>query len=614
METQSDGAAGATPSTGDPWALASRAEPVAYLLCIEGERAATVPLPASGELIIGRSAECGLRLSDELVSRAHARLLVMPDGIRLEDCGSRHGTLLNDQKLTGSRLLASGDVIGICGAVLIVHRRRAAPGAVSGRAMLDERSLMRRFEEELERSLRYRRELSLVIVRSTRPFLRIRVAGVLAERLRLIDVAALFGEQELAVLLPETCSDEAVELANALVARLSDAAAGIATSPADGVDADTLLSCARMATMAPGSNGPSKVARAADATHVIELDERRVVLADPAMVGIYDLLKRLARSDLPILIGGETGVGKELAAAAAHKFSPRAQGPLVAINCASIPEQLAESELFGHERGAFTGAATAKPGQLELAHHGTVFLDEIGELPLAVQAKLLRVLETGELQRIGDLKPRAIDVRIVSATNRNLAAEIESGRFRQDLYFRLAAAQVVIPPLRDRPRDLAVLVQRLFAAACARLGRRPLPFTIAATQALFLHRWPGNVRELKNTLDYAAAAAPDSAVEIDTWHLPPALARTQRAPSRDDAPSEAARAPPVATTTPGGTPMGCRFRPIDDELRELERDRMVAALAAAHGVQNRAAELIGMPLRTFVTKLKRYSIATSEWK
>jgi len=615
MEPRRDGSVTATPSTGDPWASTSRTEPGSYLLCIEGERAVTVPLPVSGELSIGRSIECGVRISDELVSRAHARLFVVPDGIRLEDCGSRHGTLLNGQKLTAPRLLASGDVIGVGAAVLIVHRTTRAS---SGRAMLDAPSLLRRCEEELERSLRYRRELSLVVVRSERPFVRPRVASVLTERLRLIDIAAFFGEQELAVLLPENRVDEAADLARALVELWPDATAGVATSPADGVDVDTLFSCARMAAM---SAAAGKVACAADAVHVVELDGREVVLADPAMVGIYELIKRLARSTLPILILGETGVGKELAAAAVHRFSPRAQGPFVSINCASIPEQLAESELFGYERGAFTGAATAKPGQLELAHRGTVFLDEVGELPLAVQAKLLRVIETQEVQRIGDLKPRAVELRIVAATNRDLSAEIAAGRFRQDLFFRLAAAQVVIPPLRDRPRDLAVLVQSLFAAACARLSRPPLSLTIAATQALFLHRWPGNVRELKNTLDYAAAAAPEGTVEIDLWHLPPPLSRPQRAASRvadppGDAAEVAADAPgadPAAPRVPDATPDG-GFRPIEDELRELERGRMVAALAATGGIQNKAADLIAMPLRTFVTKLKRYAIGTEEWR
>jgi DNA-binding NtrC family response regulator len=173
----------------------------------------------------------------------------------------------------------------------------------------------------------------------------------------------------------------------------------------------------------------------------------------------------------------------------------------------------------------------------------------------------------------------------------------------------------VIPPLRDRPRDLAILVQTLFAAACTRLGRRPLSLTIAAIQALFLHRWPGNVRELKNTLDYAAAAAPESSVEVDLWHLPPAFTRAERpAPPGGrgaDAPGEPAHTPlPAAATARDGG----MFRPIEDELRELERDRMVAALAATGGEQNKAAELIAMPLRTFVTKLRRYAIGVAEWK
>ena len=339
------------------------------------------------------------------------------------------------------------------------------------------------------------------------------------------------------------------------------------------------------------------------------------------MVRIYELIKRLARSQLPILIQGETGVGKELAAAAVHAFSTRAGGPFVSINCAAIPEHLAESELFGHERGAFTGAVSAKPGQLEIASGGTVFLDEIGELSLAVQAKLLRVLETQELQRVGDLKPRTADIRIAAATNRDLAAEVEAGRFRRDLFFRLGAAQVVLPPLRDRPRDLAFLSKRLFDDACRRLQRRPLALTVAATQALFLHRWPGNVRELKNAMDYAAAAAPDTSVEIDVWHLPPTVTAAVREAAAEAAPAAAAGGAPMMHSAEPGAPAlhagadsARSFRPIEDEIRELERRRMIEALAATSGVQNRAAELIQMPLRTFVTKLKRYAITPSDWK
>jgi two-component system response regulator AtoC len=566
-----------------------------YLLCIEGERSWTFALPGSGEVIIGRGNDAGLRLGDDLVSRAHAQLMVVPDGLRVTDLGSRHGTLVNGQALTGSRLLGSGDVLTVGNALLIVHRpvRSAA-----GRSVLESAGLMRRLEEELERAIRYRREVSVVVVRSAEAFDRPRAGAALAPRLRLIDAAAFVGDRELCVVLPELDPDEAAAFAQ----DLGLGAVGIATSPADGVDVDTLVSCARAAA---ATAKPGAIAYARNAVHRIALGDAEVVLADPAMVGIYDLIRRLARSTLPILIQGETGVGKELAAAAVHTFSARAHGPFVSINCATIPEHLAESELFGHERGAFTGAVSAKQGQLEVGNGGTVFLDEIGELPLAVQAKLLRVLETGELTRVGDVKPRMTDIRIVAATNRDLAAEVEADRFRRDLFFRLGAAQVVVPPLRDRPRDLAILAHRLFAAACERLHRRTLTLTVAAMQALFLHPWPGNVRELKNAMDYAAAAAPETSLEVDVWHLP---ATVKAAAAR-------AGGEPAATDPAGTAGDGTRaFRPIDDEVRELERTRMIEALAATAGVQNKAAELIEMPLRTFVTKLKRYAITAADWK
>jgi two-component system response regulator AtoC len=585
-----------------------------YLLCIEGERSWTVPLPASGELIIGRGTDAALRLADELVSRAHAQILAVPGGIQLSDLGSRHGTQVNGQTISGPRLLASGDVIAIAGVLLIVHR----PVRTSGvRGVIDSAALLRRIEEEIERSLRYRRELSIAIVRADTAFDRARVGAALAGRLRLIDAAAFLGDREAAVLLPEVDVDEAGALAGALADALGAVAVGVAASPADGVDVDALLSSARAAA---DSAQPGAVAFARDAVQRLTLGEHQVVLADGAMQRIYELIKRLARSTLPILIQGETGVGKELAAAAVHAFSTRASGPFVSINCAAIPEHLAESELFGHERGAFTGAVAAKPGQLEVASGGTVFLDEIGELPLAVQAKLLRVLEAGELQRVGDLRMRAVDIRIVAATNRDLAAEVEAGRFRRDLFFRLCAAQVVLPPLRDRPRDLALLANRMFDAACRRLHRRPLTLTVAATQALFLHRWPGNVRELKNAMDYAAAAVPDSTVEVDVHHLPATVAAAARAAEpavpepAQGAPPPGPAAQPSAAPERTGDAAERAFRPIEDEIRELERTRMIEALAASGGVQNRAAELIQMPLRTFVTKLKRYAISPSDWR
>lgn len=347
------------------------------------------------------------------------------------------------------------------------------------------------------------------------------------------------------------------------------------------------------------------------APHEMAIGPHRAVLADPSVIDTYALIRRLARSSMPILIHGETGSGKELAAAAVHEFSTRVGRPFISINCAAIPEALAESELFGHERGAFSGALFAKPGQLELAHGGTVFLDELGELPLAIQAKLLRAIETHEVHRLGDVKPRPIDIRIVAATHRDLACEIAAGTFRQDLFFRIGAARVSIPALRDCPRGLALLPARLLADACMRLGRAPLTLSVAATELVLRHRWPGNVRELKHAMDYAAAAAPDSAAEIDVSSLPPSVGERARCewPEPDQHCSIAISDPAVSRCR--GTRDFAPFRPIEDEVRELERTRMIEALEAADGIQSKAAELIGMPLRTFVTKIKRYAITSA---
>jgi two-component system response regulator AtoC len=293
-----------------------------------------------------------------------------------------------------------------------------------------------------------------------------------------------------------------------------------------------------------------------------------------------------------VLISGETGVGKENVAHALHQWSARAAGPFVPINCASLPETLVESELFGYERGAFTGAATAKVGHLEAASGGTVFFDEIGELPLAAQAKLLRALESRRVLRVGGRKEEAIDVRVVAATNRKLETEVHEGRFREDLFFRLGGAKVVIPPLRERPRELAILARLFLERACAVTDRVSPELSSATLAALARHRWPGNVRELKNEMEYVAATATELVVE--PWHLSERIAAT--VPS----PTVVPRAP-----RPDGD---LKFRPINDELRDLERRRRGEALVAAGGVQKRAAELIGMPLRTFTLKYKQYGL------
>jgi DNA-binding NtrC family response regulator len=332
-----------------------------------------------------------------------------------------------------------------------------------------------------------------------------------------------------------------------------------------------------------------------------------VVVADPAMVQLYALVKRLAASDLPVLISGETGVGKENAAFAVHHGSRRASGPFVTVNCAALPEGLVESELFGHDKGAFTGAGAAKAGILESAHGGTVFLDEVGELPLAVQARFLRALEARRITRVGEVRERPIDIRVVAATHRDLEAEVRAGRFRQDLYFRLGAATVLLPPLRERPREVPLLARVFLERACQALGRREMVLAADTLAALARYEWPGNVRELRNLMDYAAAAVADDVLE--PHHLPRRMRGGSPAEPAEPAEPKGGSVAPAPAPAPapalGGGPS---FRPLAEELRALERQRMEEALRAADGVQTRAAALLGMPIRTFSFKMRQLGL------
>ncbi len=283
-----------------------------------------------------------------------------------------------------------------------------------------------------------------------------------------------------------------------------------------------------------------------------------------------DVLRRIAHSDINVLLFGETGVGKEVMAKNLHERSRRAGGPLVAINCGAVPDHLLESELFGHEAGAFTGATTTKPGLLETAGGGTVFLDEVGELPAAAQVKLLRVIEERKLVRVGGIASRSIDVRFLAATHRDLRADVTAGRFREDLYYRLSGITLAIPPLRERLGELAGLVEQFVATASARLDRSPPSVAPATVARLRSHAWPGNIRELRNVLDRGLVLCGGDVL------LPEHIVF--------DA---------VSTTT----------APADDE-----RGRILAALASCAGNQTRAAELLGIARKTLGLRMDALGI------
>ena len=300
------------------------------------------------------------------------------------------------------------------------------------------------------------------------------------------------------------------------------------------------------------------------------------------MQEVYALMQRAAESDITVLIQGESGTGKELVAKLIHYNSPRKTGPFVAVNCAAIPEALIESELFGHERGAFTGASTRRIGQFEHAQGGTVLLDEIGDMPLALQAKLLRVLEEREIQRVGGTATIPIDIRVIAATNRDLESAVKDGGFRADLFYRLAAFPLVIPPLREHREDIPLLVSHFLQDYAERADETMRGISPAALQTLLAYDWPGNVRELRNAIERALLLETTDRLQVS--NLPPQL----------------------AAVIPSPTAPGDPAQPLS--LQEAERRAVVHALEAADWNITKAAQMLNINRVTLYRKLRKYNL------
>lgn len=315
------------------------------------------------------------------------------------------------------------------------------------------------------------------------------------------------------------------------------------------------------------------------------------------------LVARVAASDATVLVRGETGTGKELVARSIHDQSPRAAGPLVTINCGGLPEQLVESELFGHRRGAFTGADEHRAGLFEVADGGTLFLDEIGELPLALQSRLLRVLESGEIRRVGDNHPIMVDVRVVCATHRSLEAMVADGSFREDLLFRINTFEIETPPLRERLDDLPLLVDHFVRL---RRPQAPPQAEVVSSTALKLlqrHRWPGNIRELANCIEHAVVLCDE--LPLRPEHLPARICRAAASTGERSQPAEETQ---LAAEAPG-------FQPASDRpqsLRELEMQAILAGLDRNGGNKSRTAEELGISLKTLYNKLNQLNDAAAE--
>ena len=317
----------------------------------------------------------------------------------------------------------------------------------------------------------------------------------------------------------------------------------------------------------------------------------RIIGESPALERAGRQIQQVAPRNTTVLLLGESGTGKELFARALHQLSERSDGPFVAVNCAAIPETLIENELFGHERGAYTGADARRPGKFELAHNGTLFLDEVGELPLAVQSKLLRALESGKISRLGGGAEIDVDVRVVAATNRDLTSAIASRTFREDLYFRLAVFPVEIPPLRERAADVRMLAAHFAAVSGVEIRRKPLELTPEALERLERYPWPGNVRELRNCIERACILADGDRIGPDDLDL--------RLPEARDAEADALAGLDLSGTLAEATARAVHI---------VERRKIAEALDESGGNRTRAADLLGVSTKTLLAKIRELGL------
>jgi DNA-binding NtrC family response regulator len=567
----------------------------------------THALPAAGVVTLGRARESDIQIIDPSVSRQHARLHIGGASIVIEDLGSANGTRVRGELLTsGQRTeLPAGESIELGSAIVMLQRRQMATrewriwahGYFEGR-----------LEDECTRAARTNTVFGLLRLRVGEDVRSEIVQQVLANTLRADDVVGIYGPGDFEALLVERSEDEARRLVAGLESAFADvgltAKVALALFPQDGRTADRLI--AKTGSILRGESPDRRAGR--------------LVVRSAPMRRLYELVERVSPGEISVLILGDTGVGKEVMAEEVHRHSPRRDKSFLRLNCAALSESLLESELFGHERGAFTGAHQVKAGLLETAQGGTVFLDEIGELPMAMQVKLLRVLEERQVWRVGGVKPRPIDVRFVAATNRNLEQEIARGAFRQDLFFRLNGVTLHIPPLRERVEEIEDLAFEFIEQVAKQQGRATPELGPGVLELMLNYSWPGNIRELRNAVERAVLLAGGGpilrehfAVEKMTATVSTPLGQTPlSAVVAGSLGGDASLGgngketlAPVNGETHDITSVGERLR---QQVKEVERHHIMDALTRCGGNQTRAAKELGISRRTLISRLEEYNI------
>ncbi len=585
------------------------AAPTFVLAVYHRDGASFVPLEFESSAVVGRERPADVVLADPRLSRQHARFVHDEDGLWVQDLGSTNGTEVEGKRIERARI-TPGLSVHLGTAVCTVYVRTTDEPELAelgghdafmealGRAVAEARHfgdvasvLMLRASDEQHKPVHVSRWYQ-------------RALGALLP----VDGLGSYSGQVLEILLPRTAEAEATRraatLAKAAGGKDLQAVCAVATFPLSGASAEELLERCRQALGQARPEAPVKVAARAGFSEGDEGEAGTVLVAESG--GMRELLatvERLSQASLPVLLLGETGTGKEVIARALHERGPRRSGPFVGLNCGAIPPQLVESTLFGHDKGAFTGADKASKGVFGTADGGTVLLDEIGDLPADAQSSLLRVLETGRLSRVGSAKEIPVDVRVIAATHRDLERMCQEGGFRQDLLFRINAATLSIPPLRGRREDIPALAHHFLERASRAAGiRRMTDFAPEAMQALERYRWPGNIRELRNAVERACVIA--AADRIELGDLPERVrgphARASEPPGPADAPEPADSAQPTVD--------------LRTHLREVETQMILTALRAEGGNQTHAARRLGLPLRTLLHKMKGLGITKADYQ
>ncbi len=559
-------------------------------------------LPRRGTATVGRAPTAEIHLQAPSVSREHAVITCCDGDVTIHDLGSTNGTKVNGESVGSTPVsIRIGDALRL--GDVIAQLRGGRTSQAYRPQFLSPAELDARIVDEAERCVRYDHSLAgITLELADRTQANIAVAEQLVTAiLRPLDAATIRSPGRIDVLLVETDREDAATSAERLGHQLQQRGVsvklGVAAYPGDVPSAISLLLAAQLAMH---SAEPGEVGLAREGVRMLNIGTREIVVAEPAVVRLFALIERIAASPIPVLIHGETGSGKEIVAEAIHALGDRSDQPLVKLNCAALTETLLESELFGHVKGAFSGADVAKTGLFEEADGGTLFLDEIGEMSPALQAKLLRVLEDHRVRRVGATKDRHVDARIVAATHRDLKREAAAGNFRQDLFYRLSAMILEIPPLRERPREIPLLAERFIAEVSEQVHKNPPTLGAAVRNALDGYDWPGNVRELRNVISGAVMQCDGEELELD--HLPAEIAARSNEEESD------LEADPDAGGPRARPPVRDPDISLEEWLRGVERDEIAWALERCHGNQTRAAALLDMPRRTLVYKLKALGI------